>query len=1322
MLVFPAEEKEKRITVLAATHTIKGNNGVLAKQPPVEFPYLSIYEGKEGNPMAGYTEYIPKLDNFYKRQAQYYLERPEKRTPVVPGFPDLDGGIHGHSGSYHKNGIRTDSRDRLDQGRVIQYTDGHGLTYGLFLDEARTMLLRYDTAAARPVDLLRNGVVDYDDYRLSTARAAKTIGEPILTFDDAGWGKQTLHYKGHYRYRHEAIFHYTIETAPVLEQFRFSDGLLAQHLHLPEGSPGLSYQLPALEDATPSQAGDWSFIQGKLDTNVCLIGILGADVDAEGLVSIGENEGALALSIAYWTGPASQLEAAKAKMLASEKTLVKTASSIPKHTHGSPELLWSREFKGKGHVSPDAKPYVIDTLPVPIRNPYQSTMLLSGIAFNPAGAAFVSTLYGDIWKVTGLDDDLKEVVWRRVFAGINSPFGLTWHNGLLYVGDKAELIALHDLNDDGEFDYVERKNQAYRALHRNVHAGAPMDSRGAFYYITAHGVKRLHNDKVEQLSPPLRTAMAIGVTHDDRVWSAGQEGDWTPASGIHEWHPGDDYYRPDGRIHKTLADIRPVLDPALVYIPRGIDNSTGGFATLRSDRFGLLGDKMLNLSYGACSAQLVLRDKPPGAARAQGAIVPLEGNYLAGLREGAVNPVDGQLYLVGHDGWGTYSVSDGCLQRLRYTGQPVFLPVGFRTHQNGIRIDFEEALDRSSVEAVENLFCQQWNYIYSRAYGSPEYSVKSRGEQGHDLLNITRSHLLADGKSLFVEIADLDPAMTIHLFGKLKGTNGQDFELNCFMTALTLAEPFTDFPEAEAAPPSATAERTTLELPIKVYAPRNNGQKITQEIRDTATRIEVGANDELRFILDGENQKRLDRIRVGTPVLFTLRNTGTADGMQHNALVVDKADTQAIGEFSDKTAGLEEARDAGYIPFFDRDMSKKLRAYSNLIGPGEKDEFLYVPKTAGAKTLVCTFPGHWHLMRIDFEVREAKNEDDKGAFFDDLEKRKDISFLRGKPEQPYVHFFAAEAEYGAFYSMPMLARLLNAHYGFNVSVSYSLDADGNIDSRVRDGLRGFDLLEQADLAVFFTRSKHLTRDTAAQLQAYLDNGKPIVGFRTANHGFNFPKESPDADHLRAEGWTHKGPKLCDMWKHKFGGHHGGSHADGFLTRIHLKEEGTSTHPILRGFEPYKDPRHLYILLKEPGKQAYDFTPLVHGEALKIFPHKADLPKVQPTVVVSEKARRMVYSSTCGADTFKHPSARRLALNSIFWALGKEAEIPEAGLNVTLQHPYDIPHDTHLRGPDTRRNKPADPHRGKPEDVFSKWLRQEGRKGEKRCLPVPYKVS
>ena len=111
-------------------------------------------------------------------------------------------------------------------------------------------------------------------------------------------------------------------------------------------------------------------------------------------------------------------------------------------TKGSPHLQWDHELIGIGGMAnpKDFKTaYVIDTLPVLVINPYKSPMVLSGIAFDTSGDAYVSTMFGDVWKVSGIDENLDEIVWKRMIAGLNSPFGLTWHEGVLYVMTRRNL-------------------------------------------------------------------------------------------------------------------------------------------------------------------------------------------------------------------------------------------------------------------------------------------------------------------------------------------------------------------------------------------------------------------------------------------------------------------------------------------------------------------------------------------------------------------------------------------------------------------------------------------------------------------------------------------------------------------------------------------------------------------------------------------------------------------------------------------------------------------------------------------------------------------
>ena len=343
----------------------------------------------------------------------------------------------------------------------------------------------------------------------------------------------------------------------------------------------------------------------------------------------------------------------------------------------------------------------------------------------------------------------------------------------------------------------------------------------------------------------------------------------------------------------------------------------------------------------------------------------MEGNFISGLRYGEASPVDGQVYVVGHDGWGTYAVSDGCLQRIRYTGKPAHYPMSFRVHQNGIKLTFDEPLDAGSVHDIQNLFAQQWNYKYSNAYGSPEFSVKSPDQEGHDILTVKSAHLLDGGKTLFVEIPDIDPAMTVHVYGNLKSASLQPVELNIFMTALHLDKPFTAFPDYKKSCCVADAQ-VALDLPVMIVGLKD--KPIHASVRAKSTIITTTINDQMQFIFDAANQKKLGHIKQGDIIIFRIQSNASTGGTQHNALVINKSDTDVIGNFCDKTAASLEAKQNSYVPRYNRGIAAKVLAHSTLIAPMETKEFVYLAQEKGEKTLICTFPGHWRLMRTDFTV------------------------------------------------------------------------------------------------------------------------------------------------------------------------------------------------------------------------------------------------------------------------------------------------------------------------------------------------------------------
>src|SRR5690606_34903767 len=146
------------------------------------------------------------------------------------------------------------------------------------------------------------------------------------------------------------------------------------------------------------------------------------------------------------------------------------------------------------------------------------------------------------------------------------------------------------------------------------------------------------------------------------------EGEWTPTSMIcqvpsrRSTHPSDSALKFDTSAPPFYGYLGPRDDASpqrpLVYIPRGLDTSAGGQVEVTSERWGPLKGAAIHFSYGAGTHFLLLRDVAkhgPVPGQVQGAIVPLPGDFRSGAHRGRFAPHDGQLYVSGMGGWGTYT-------------------------------------------------------------------------------------------------------------------------------------------------------------------------------------------------------------------------------------------------------------------------------------------------------------------------------------------------------------------------------------------------------------------------------------------------------------------------------------------------------------------------------------------------------------------------------------------------------------------------------------------------------------------------------------------
>jgi hypothetical protein len=179
---------------------------------------------------------------------------------------------------------------------------------------------------------------------------------------------------------------------------------------------------------------------------------------------------------------------------------------------------------------------------------------------------------------------------------------------------------------------------------------------------------------------------------------------------------------------------------------------------------------LLHLSYGKASLFHILLDAENQPAQA--AVMRFSLRFGTGLMRGRFHPKDGQLYLAGLRGWQTSGVRDGLLERVRYTGSPLRMPTAFRAMPDGIALTFSEALDPESASDPESFGVEQWNYRWTEAYGSADYSLVEPDTAGRDPVKVLEAALDADGRTLRLRLEDFKPVMQLRVQYRLKTNDG----------------------------------------------------------------------------------------------------------------------------------------------------------------------------------------------------------------------------------------------------------------------------------------------------------------------------------------------------------------------------------------------------------------------------------------------------------------------------------------------------------------------------------------------------------------------
>ncbi len=960
---------------------------------PETHPYADPSKSRENHPFSDKTINEARLYDFYARQADYYMRHPQKleqARPVLPAYPGLDAGNHGHWGKHNQNN-HSDGRVNQTEFGGLQLRDlgGDHKIYNkatrfhvLSLGKKRRLSAVFSPTAFGLTGAWTDATLRIDGHRWGTTHPVKLKGQPLWTHaDDTAkphWrqvkkdgttqpipaGRRRYH--GAYRHGRRTIFHYELNGVKVLDAPWTIDDesthVLTRTLRL---EPTDDFPAKGLELTLLSSGSIESEKHGRLISVVdsgksTSDARIRSEEKGRTVLRIDQLEEPRVIRLYIWVGPGDRRNHAKELITDDRKTITDPL----KLTRNSPEK-WTERITVQGSMGTSDGPLAVDTIPVPFDNPYNAVMMLTGIDFLPDGKAAVCTLLGDVWIVSGLDESLREVTWERFASGLFQPFGLEVVDGTIHVMATPYVVALHDRNKDLEADYrevvthdVQRQPDEFIPTRDRGHStayGLEVDEQGNFIFGLWSTVHRYleEQNRTEQLISGLRNPMAIEHLPDGRTVVGGQEGTWTPASMFSFLRYGD-YYGLGGPRKNSHITI------PTAYVPRGVDNSTGGYVGIPEDKWGPLGGKLLGLSYGYGSMYLGLLDES-GGRRPQGASVPLEGAFRSGVVRGSFRSRSNALYVVGTDGWGNYALDDGCLHRVRYTGKPLQKPTGFRVFRNGIRIDFSVPLKKDIVEQTKNYLVQMWNYEYASRYGSPEFSVRKPGKLGHDVLHVRSAHLLDGGKRIFLEIPNLRPTSMVHVrmhLGSAGHANGgtQRFRTSLFPTVRTLGSRYRNEEWSLAEPVQDKPDQLQPRIRNKKQD-ASSGTASDRKRAETDRTVLIKAGPGLQY-----DRKKITA-RAGERLAIKLVNVGKT--MPHNLVVVETGTYEQVGKASMKMLNNPNAARKQYVP----DLPAVI-AHTDVITPNQSSIVVFkVPDTPGAYPFLCTFPGHWQSMRGTLVVK-----------------------------------------------------------------------------------------------------------------------------------------------------------------------------------------------------------------------------------------------------------------------------------------------------------------------------------------------------------------
>jgi nicotinamidase-related amidase len=302
-----------------------------------------------------------------------------------------------------------------------------------------------------------------------------------------------------------------------------------------------------------------------------------------------------------------------------------------------------------------------------------------------------------------------------------------------------------------------------------------------------------------------------------------------------------------------------------------------------------------------------------------------------------------------------------------------------------------------------------------------------------------------------------------------------------------------------------------------------------------------------------------------------------------------------------------------------------------------------------------------HFSGLDLMVEYIETYVCPSIVSSDFTGRKQFVFKGDK--RPRVAILTAESEYRSNQRLPEFAHdltLKNIHCDFAIGLPLMKDAKADVEASVkaeyaaygmpidtkgatpfpsRHNLENLQILDDANLAIFFIRRRALEPEKMAKIKAYVASGRPTLGIRTASHAFdakgNVPRAGGGIESAKdqASDYLAQWPEFdAEVWGGNYHGHYGHLNTGTDVAIV----PGMENHPILKDVKPFNSPNWLY-----------QNRPLRSSKAQVLLSGSNPGVPDEPVMWINGNA---VYTSLGHWDDWKIESFRNLMFNTVDYLL------------------------------------------------------------------------